>query len=234
MKVCEEKMLICMPIKEKKKYLALNTSASPKEIAEAEEDLANWLKSTSLIDEKLKFGNYEEKSNNDSKTRSPLSLLNKSQSQKIQEAKNLLKYDDLSPFQREHRAGEFFFVIFFAFILLLSIIIIIIIIFLLELERRKGNESFKSTEYDDAIKYYTNSIALHDETDAIWANRAIAYIKKQAYDLAEVDCNIALFINSKNTKALARRGFARFSQGKYKQVRKFLVNLLLFHSLISY
>lgn len=99
---------------------------------------------------------------------------------------------------------------------------------LLELERRKGNEAFKASEFDAAIRHYTNSIALDCSSDAIWSNRAIAYIKQKLYDLAEVDCTIALSLNGKNVKALARRGFAGLSQGKYKEVPNFVHNGLLF------
>lgn len=87
-----------------------------------------------------------------------------------------------------------------------------------ELERRKGNESFKASEYEASIRFYTISIALNPLNDSVWANRAIAHIKLKLFDLAEQDCNACLMLNESNVKALARRGFARFSQGKYSAV----------------
>ncbi len=84
------------------------------------------------------------------------------------------------------------------------------------MERRKGNESFKANEHEASVRFYTNSIALNPSNDSVWANRAIAYIKLKLFDLAEQDCDACLHLQSQNVKAYARRGFARFSQGKYK------------------
>jgi tetratricopeptide (TPR) repeat protein len=94
-------------------------------------------------------------------------------------------------------------------------------------ERRKGNECFKAGEYDNATKYYTNSIALHACIDATWTNRAIAYIKLELFDYAEMDCNVAVSLNPSSIKGLTRRGLARLSQGKYKQVSVSFVALVL-------
>lgn len=77
--------------------------------------------------------------------------------------------------------------------------------------------------------HYTNSIALFGQNDVIWSNRAIAYIKKELYDLSEMDCNIALILNPTSVKALSRRGLSRFSQGKYKDVSAFIYAFI--HSL---
>lgn len=187
-----------MPSKEKKKYMALNSSASPTEVANAESEIFKWQQATVKIDERLKTNSarasqdllrMENASEIPSYSSPYIEHLPKSQIAKLSEARVFAKYDSLSSFQRERRA---------------------------ELERRKGNEYFKSSDYDLAVKHYTISIALRDEQDAIWANRAIAYIKLKLFDLAETDCNVALRINPSSLKALQRRGFARFNLGRYR------------------
>ncbi len=86
------------------------------------------------------------------------------------------------------------------------------------MERRKGNESFKAGDYDEAISFYSNSLSLHAHVEATWTNRAIAYIKKELFENAEKDCMVAVYLNPSSIKGLTRRGIARLSQGKYKEV----------------
>lgn len=95
-------MLRMMPVKEKKRYQALNSSASALEVAEAAQDLLSWQLNALVVDEKLKTGNSLDAKESDS---SILSRLSKGQMQKVREAKQVLKYDQLTSFQRTHRAG---------------------------------------------------------------------------------------------------------------------------------
>ncbi len=103
-------MLSIMPSKERKRYLALNHVATVTEIAEAEADLLNWIQHTSRVDQKLAnskntldiYGNNVESNNN-----APhLNCMNKSQFNKIQDAKIKLKVDSLTSLQRERKAGN--------------------------------------------------------------------------------------------------------------------------------
>ncbi len=56
-----------------------------------------------------------------------------------------------------------------------------------DLERTKGNESFRNNEYEEAMRCYTKSLAFDHENAMAFANRAMAYIRLEIFDLAEED-----------------------------------------------
>jgi len=85
-------------------------------------------------------------------------------------------------------------------------------------EKIKGNESFRLGENDAAMLCYSRSLALDGTMAAVWANRAMAYIRLELFDLAEMDCSVAIGIDSCYVKAHSRRGLVRFKRGKYSEV----------------
>ncbi len=87
-------------------------------------------------------------------------------------------------------------------------------------EKTKGNESFRLSENEEAVACYSRSLALDDSVAAVWANRAMAYIRMELFDLAEEDCSTALTLDGSYVKALSRRGLVRFKRGKYLEVRR--------------
>ncbi|XP_054003896.1 sperm-associated antigen 1 [Hylaeus anthracinus] len=76
-----------------------------------------------------------------------------------------------------------------------------------EQEREKGNEAFRSRDYEEALEHYNTSIKI-DSNITAYNNRAITYIKLQQYKKALNDCNIVLSIEYTNIKALLRRAMA--------------------------
>jgi tetratricopeptide (TPR) repeat protein len=86
------------------------------------------------------------------------------------------------------------------------------------MEKIKGNESFRLGENENAVRCYSASLALDDSVAAVWANRAMAYIRMDLFDLAEQDCSMALELDGLYVKALSRRGLVRFKRGKYALV----------------
>jgi hypothetical protein len=101
----------------------------------------------------------------------------------------------------------------------------------IDLERIKGNESFKVLEHQTAIECYTKSLAYDACNAVVFANRAMAYIKTELFDLAEEDCSIALLLDNCYVKAFSRRGLVRFKRGRYVEVSQLLYGILLYHSL---
>ena len=109
-----------------------------------------------------------------------------------------------------------------------------------ESEKTKGNEFFKSGEYEDAFLCYTRSIILDDMITATYSNRAIVNLKLNKLELAESDCNRALELETTSSsdataaataaatasgidnktvvKILTRRGMTRIRLGKYAEV----------------
>ena len=78
--------------------------------------------------------------------------------------------------------------------------------FIAEKEKAKGNDCFRNKEYMDAITYYSKSIALDDTNPVLYTNRALSSMRLSNFNQALADCNEALKIDHKYTKALARRG----------------------------
>lgn len=66
-----------------------------------------------------------------------------------------------------------------------------------------------------------------DPKEAVYfINRAMAYLKLQKWEDAELDCTIGLMLHPDNTKALWRRGIARRELGKLEEAKKDLQDAL--------
>lgn len=82
-------------------------------------------------------------------------------------------------------------------------------------EKEKGNEYFRSGDYEDAVLYYGRSLAFDSGSAVVYANRAAAHLKTRNYIAAEADCDAALARDDTYVKAWMRRGSVRHSRGKY-------------------
>ena len=56
-----------------------------------------------------------------------------------------------------------------------------------EMEKNKGNEAFKSGDFEESINYYTNSIEIHP-TAATYNNRGLA-------SKCSLNVNLKMFLN---------------------------------------
>lgn len=84
-------------------------------------------------------------------------------------------------------------------------------------EKQKGNECFKVNENDEAILYYTRSMAFDDTNAIVYANRAMAYLRTKSFAAAEQDCTRAILLDPTYVKGWSRRGMTRFRRGKYEE-----------------
>jgi hypothetical protein len=126
MRKTEEKLLSVMPSREKKRYEAVHCKVSENEKMKAENDLFSWVANQSKLDDSLKMKRKTEKedgssvsavtssSSNFSSSSSEeeqrflegnLSLINKSQYQKIEKARIQYKINELSSLQKTNKAG---------------------------------------------------------------------------------------------------------------------------------
>ncbi|XP_018414487.1 PREDICTED: sperm-associated antigen 1 [Nanorana parkeri] len=71
-------------------------------------------------------------------------------------------------------------------------------------EKEKGNEAFRSGDYEEAISYYSRSLSVLPST-AAYNNRAQAEIKLKNWQNAFNDCERVLDLEPNNMKALLRR-----------------------------
>ncbi|RUS91692.1 hypothetical protein EGW08_000518 [Elysia chlorotica] len=83
-------------------------------------------------------------------------------------------------------------------------------------EKDKGNEAFRSHDFEESVAYYSRSISLLPNA-ASFNNRALAYLKLESWDKAIKDCNKVLSFEKDNIKALLRRGTALKSKKDYKK-----------------
>ncbi|XP_065343726.1 sperm-associated antigen 1 [Cloeon dipterum] len=79
-------------------------------------------------------------------------------------------------------------------------------------EKQKGNECFKAEDFKEAIRYFSNSIAISPNPEA-FNNRGMAYLKEGAFLHCVSDCGKVLQHEPNNIKALLRCGFAHAKLG---------------------
>lgn len=84
------------------------------------------------------------------------------------------------------------------------------------IEKEKGNRLFKDGRYDEAIESYGIGIECDPQNPVLYANRAMAFLRKNMLAVAEEDCNQALAWDPNYVKAYHRRGLAR--EGLSKKV----------------
>ncbi|NP_001070789.1 uncharacterized protein LOC768178 [Danio rerio] len=71
-------------------------------------------------------------------------------------------------------------------------------------EKDKGNEAYRSRDYEEALDYYCRSLSLASSA-AVFNNRAQTLIRLQQWPAALSDCDAVLQLEPHNIKALLRR-----------------------------
>jgi len=88
--------------------------------------------------------------------------------------------------------------------------------------KNKGNKFFKDGQYEDAIICYTEAITtcppdIKTDMSTFYQNRAAAHENMKQYPLVIKDCDSALDLNPKYSKALARRSKAKEHLDKFRE-----------------
>ncbi|KAA0702557.1 Sperm-associated antigen 1 [Triplophysa tibetana] len=83
-------------------------------------------------------------------------------------------------------------------------------------EKDKGNESFRSGDYEEAVVCYTRSLSLVPSA-AAFNNRAQTHIRLQRWSAALSDCQAVLQLEPDNVKALLRRSTVHKHLGHLKE-----------------
>ncbi|KAL0218368.1 hypothetical protein P9112_004021 [Eukaryota sp. TZLM1-RC] len=84
--------------------------------------------------------------------------------------------------------------------------------------KSKGNESFKSKKFEDAIHWYTEALSVSPAKE-VYCNRAAAYINLGKFDEALKDADSSLSIDPSFAKAYLRKGTALCSLGRSDEAR---------------
>ncbi|XP_069813433.1 sperm-associated antigen 1 isoform X2 [Dendropsophus ebraccatus] len=98
--------------------------------------------------------------------------------------------------------------------------------FLAEREKDKGNEAFRSGDYEEAILYYSRSISVLP-TAIAYNNKAQAEIKLKNWQDALADCGRALDLEPNNVKALLRRSVVHKNLRNFQAASTDLKTVLL-------
>ncbi|XP_078055148.1 tetratricopeptide repeat protein 12 [Mustelus asterias] len=86
--------------------------------------------------------------------------------------------------------------------------------------KEKGNAAFDKGDYATAVQYYTDGLEKLRDFQALYTNRAQAYIKLGKYEEAITDCEWALKCNENCIKAYVHMGKANLSLKKYEEARQ--------------
>ena len=91
---------------------------------------------------------------------------------------------------------------------------------LLPAHGNRGLAYSNKSEYDKAIKDYTEAIRLDPELAMAYGNRGLAYAKKGEYDKSIEDCTVAIRLDSRLPIPYLARSTAYASKGDHDQVIK--------------
>jgi len=88
---------------------------------------------------------------------------------------------------------------------------------LAEVEKQKGNESFKKGDWAQAVKFYTEALKRNPQDSKIYSNRAACYTKLTAFDLALKDCDKSIELDPTFVKAYLRKGNVLKAMGQVQK-----------------
>lgn len=83
--------------------------------------------------------------------------------------------------------------------------------------KEKGNAALTSGEYEEAVKHYTDAIALDPKNHVLFSNRSAAHAKAGNYATALEDAEHTVSLNPSWSKGYSRKGSALAYLGRYDE-----------------
>jgi len=83
--------------------------------------------------------------------------------------------------------------------------------------KEKGNAALQTGNYNEAIKYYTDAIALDSNNHVLYSNRSAAYAKSEKYQQALEDAEKTVSLKPDWGKGYSRKGSALAYLGRYDE-----------------
>lgn len=87
-------------------------------------------------------------------------------------------------------------------------------------KKAEGNAAFKSKDYDNAIKFYSQAIELFANDHTFWSNRSAAYAGKMDYENAANDAAQCCKVKPEFMKGWFRLANAHYELGNYEEASK--------------
>lgn len=191
----EKRLVEVMSPEEKKRYIALTTNPSSKDIEQAENDLSSFIDSIKSTEAALQKShtniskppprNHEDEFKTESK---PSTDTDSKRAEMLKEL-GMTDYQSIPDAQKK--------------------------IFSVK-EKEKGNEHFRVKDFEKAIHYYSRSILFDPTNPAVYSNRSQAYLYLKNYEGAEEDASKTIELDKNFVKGWYRRGKARFNRGYYR------------------
>ncbi|XP_029659990.1 stress-induced-phosphoprotein 1 [Formica exsecta] len=83
--------------------------------------------------------------------------------------------------------------------------------------KESGNAALQEGKFDEAVKYYTDAIALDGNNHVLYSNRSAAYAKSGKYQQALEDAEKTVSLKSDWGKGYSRKGSALAYLGRYEE-----------------
>jgi stress-induced-phosphoprotein 1 len=83
-----------------------------------------------------------------------------------------------------------------------------------------GNKALQEEKLDDAIRYYTEAIAIDGNNHVLYSNRSAAFAKQEKYEEALVDGDKCVTLNPTWGKGYSRKGLALAYLGRNKEAEE--------------
>ncbi|XP_033336891.2 stress-induced phosphoprotein 1 [Megalopta genalis] len=83
--------------------------------------------------------------------------------------------------------------------------------------KEKGNSALQDGKFEEAIKHYTDAIALDEDNHVLYSNRSAAYAKAGKYEQALEDAEKTVTLKSDWARGYSRKGSALAYLGKYDE-----------------
>jgi len=86
-----------------------------------------------------------------------------------------------------------------------------------EIEKKKGNEKFKTGDFAGAVLHYTEAIKRNPTDHKIMYNRATCFTKLMCFDLALTDCDNCIQVDASFVKAYLSKGKVLKAMGLHRK-----------------
>lgn len=86
--------------------------------------------------------------------------------------------------------------------------------------KAKGTEAYKNKDYEEAIKFYSEAIAISESDHTLYSNRSAAYSSQGLFQEALADAEACIRLRPEWAKGYCRQGYALYHLRRYQDSRQ--------------